>query len=1622
MADTRKGRKHQARQEDDLEELSVQSEASSGNGEPDVVGLIKTLIAQQRIADLDREERREAAKKADEQRLEEAKKAEEERRETAKKADEERLEGLRVKREAEAREHVAKLQKESEERQAKLQKESEERQFQQQVQLLKLQKEMGESAGQAHREAAAKERRHDRALSNIACCGDNDDLEDYMMMLERRLEIAGVKKDEWCDIVESKLRGRLAISWHDAVTTAGGYQEARNKLLKSNGYTPRVAADKFFGWKLEQTGGLTVDTLYQMGQQLCRRMIAPGTQSEQVEFSVVKGWMGTVIPRRARAAMDARPSESAAELIAVLQDYLAIGGDGKTATFRKHERHGAGSEFERSGKEVARDRPYKVSCYQCGKIGHKAADCWGSGSAVPKSGEAPVAGNTHKIVCHTCGVEGHKSPQYPRRGKGSGSSAEVKPKPVKRVCEKQSIGVKMEGTVNGHKTLVLLDSGADISVVPADLITDSQLVREQVLVKAFGDAPAMSLPMADVRFTLGDIDWSERVAVSPVSEGVRGEVLLSLDLKSERGLQIVLLANGVAQVDVARVTTRAQAKADKEEEKKEEEFVSDCTPSVKPLVPSGREVCYEPGAREGQVVVQEGLSDVMEEAEENLVVLVDPSEDEEEDEYSLVEYQESEDSIVVPPVTSGSTDKAALAAETLTDPTLEGWRKGAEKGGEGLDWEDGLLYRTVDNHDLESIRLLVLPRSRRGKVLELAHERLGHMGARRVKSMIRQKFAWPGMGQDVIRHCRSCRYCQKGSKNPARKVPLMERAVLSEPFEVMAVDLVGPFPLGKGGYRYLLTCICMASKWPEAIPLKRMTAKSVAEGLVEIFASTGIPLQLVSDQGTQFVGKVVKQLCKCLHIDRIKTTPYHPEGNGVVERLHGTLVPMLTKASSQGLDWVGQVPFALFALRSAPNRDSLYSPFELVYGRQVRTPLDILHQGWVEADFQQLNTSEWADWLVDRLECWHEVVRKRNVDAGKKRKELFDRKAVERVFEVGNKVLCRIPGMTHKLQESWHGPYTIVEVLSRVDYRVEFRKGNRKVLHINNMKLFHEREEEVMRLSVIAEDVNEDEDIGLKMTGKCLDFDVAEVDLLKLEFPEVFSDLPGKTDLCQLRIDTGDSAPIALRPYRPPDKMKEGVRMEVDKLLSLGVAEPSFSPWASPVVPVPKKDGSLRICIDYRRLNSVTVPDPYYMCTLEEILEKVGNSGCLSKLDLSKGYYQIGMDEESKDKTAFVTPFGKFRFNRMPFGLRNAPAIFQRTMEEVLRGCFECAAPYIDDILVFSENGGEHAGHLREVFKALSSNGLTVKEAKCQFGRTHLEYLGHLIGGGQLAVPSHRAAAMDAFILPKTRTQLRSFLGSMSYYRKFILNYASYSAVLTPATAKAAPSVVVWDDARLKAFNTLKGMLCDVCALTIPSSEDVFVLNTDASGLGIGATLNVMRDGVEKPVAFFSRQLQGAQKHYTATELEGLAVFKAIFFFDHFLHGRKFLVYTDHQALVSLLKSKRLNRRLQGWVLKLLDFHFEVVYRPGRCNGDADGLSRQAWCSSEESVDMDMDDKQLRTAAVCSVGGDVGTEPHRSRVATSGVALRSESSVVGVRTPQKKTCARESAETVCKDCVQRYQP
>ena len=824
-----------------------------GEPESEMMVVVRALLAEQRRADLVREE----ARKAEEERSVIELRRADIAREDARREEEERREEARQQREAEAAR-----------RQAERQAEAEQRQFNQQVALLKLQAEMGEKASQTHRETQSNDRKRDRALFSIPVYKEGEDIECFLSTAERRLRAAEVPQNEWIPIIDTRLSGAKAVVWQDITVIAADYVDARDKLLRACGYTPSLAADSFFGFRVENSKGLSADQLYQRGQQLLRRMVAPGRVGDQEEFAILRGWVGNVISRKARAALGAREVKDAAGLISALQDFLMLEGE---------RGEGQAVIFKKGSSETPRERSVgSITCYKCGRAGHKAADCWGSkGGSGPKVGSTGTSGVTLKVTCFTCGEEGHKSPQCPRNLKvEKAGNKGAQPKPIKRVWKNQTGGTQLEGVVNGHAAHVLLDSGADISVVPEDMVSNEQLGKGTVAVRPFGATNSMVLPLAEVEFAIGDLKWSEEVAVAPMLEGVNNEVLCSLKLQSERGLKLVLMANGVEQREVARVTTRTQAKANEQEELEEKACVATEEPTVKTLVPSGRDESNGPGEEvELEVSEQKDLGIVIEDDEQECLVIEESaSEDEveEDDLYQIGRGLAGGVDLEIPPVKCGKHGREQLVKETKTDPSLSEWRELASKKEKGLVWEKGLMFQSVTTQVLESELVLVLPKGFRSKVLRSAHDDLGHIGARRVKALLKARFSWPRLGKDVVNYCKSCPSCQTCGRSPARKVPLMERKVFSEPFEVMGFDIVGPMPKGRGGYQYLLTAICMATRWPEAIPLKSITAKAVAMGMSEIFCRMGIPLQLVTDQGTQFVGKMMKILCNNLHIDKRK--------------------------------------------------------------------------------------------------------------------------------------------------------------------------------------------------------------------------------------------------------------------------------------------------------------------------------------------------------------------------------------------------------------------------------------------------------------------------------------------------------------------------------------------------------------------------------------------------------------------------------------------------------------------------------------------------------------------------------------------------------------------------------
>ena len=914
--------------------------STSASGELSILHMFKLMIEEQRQSD---RERRTVEAEAEGLKMVERRQMEKERL-----LIDERREKARVERDMELAEQ-----------QKQFQRETQEKAKQSQLEMLKLQEQIQDRAREAFRKGQTVDRSRDRARQGIPCLKEGGDLEDFFSQAEKGLVAAGIDEGEWIELFQGKLSGTVGRAWVDIVSTTNKYWVARSRVLESSGYTPSIAATAFYGFKQEDCRGKSADKLWYRGQQLFRRMTAPLKSSPEFEFLVLSGWVKSVIPRRARLAMESRTVTNSAELISVLQDFLVAEGErteGKAAVFS--------SAIRETSIVGSTGGSAQMRCYRCDKVGHRAADCHGS-KAVTSSGQVEPEASVKKVVrCFTCQTEGHKSPNCPQRFKTEKGGKEAPAKQIKRVWRSGAKCKPIDGVVNGIDAKVLLDSGADITVVPRSMVSSDHIVGGgKVAGKPFQADKPMMLPVAVCTFNIGGLEWSEQVAVAP--EGDDEEVLYSLELDSDRGIQLVLMYNGLGLKDVRRVVTRAQAKEEQEELEEEEAAAIVEQPLLKP-VELLQKMCAEHrpdtnGDMKDRACV-DGSADVVVDVDVDAgqECSVDSEFDlsEEEDTYVVREDLREEPELAIQTVKEGSSNRKKMVEQTASDPSLAKWRACASGGEDGFVWRDGLLFKSVLTHLSEVEFRLAIPITQRMSIMRMAHETLGHMGARRVVALIKRNFVWPSMGVDITQFCRSCDICQRSSKHKPLKVPMMERRVMAEPFEVMGIDLVGPFKTGKGGFRHLLTVICMASKWPEAIPLKSSTATVVARALVEVFSRTGVPLEIVTDQGPQFMGKVMTQLCASLKIQKIQTTPYHPEGNGVVERMHGTLCAMLTKATQEGLDWVGQVPFALFALRAAPNRDTRFSPYKLVYGRHIRTPLDIMYQGWAQDDFEQFDTSE----------------------------------------------------------------------------------------------------------------------------------------------------------------------------------------------------------------------------------------------------------------------------------------------------------------------------------------------------------------------------------------------------------------------------------------------------------------------------------------------------------------------------------------------------------------------------------------------------------------------------------------------------------------------------------------
>ncbi|CAL9691326.1 unnamed protein product [Knipowitschia caucasica] len=1065
--------------------------------------------------------------------------------------------------------------------------------------------------------------------------------------------------------------------------------------------------------------------------------------------------------------------------------------------------------------------------------------------------------------------------------------------------------------VNGHKVSALLDSGCFQSIILSRLVPEERRSRETIpLTCIHGDEH--TYPTAEVYATVGGQTYLLKVALA---ENLPYEVILGNDIPTLLDLMSQVTEELSESVNSVNVLTRAQkAKAILEELPFwEEELEALPGKSRKPKAQKRQEKFA--GSPREDTQLPKPLSPV---------------------EFGI-------------PADIGTLQKR--------DISLKPWFENVSNQQRGIKRLDETEYR-IKNGILYQVNgkseAIALPHQFRQQVMELGHSIpwAGHMAFQRTLRRIGSRFAWPGMYTQISNFCKSCEKCQLTAGKGVGHAHLQPLPIIGTPFERIGMDIVGPLEKSSSGNRFILVLCDYATRYPEAFPLRSIKAKQIANCLLQLFSRVGVAKEILTDCGTNFMSKLLKQVYQLLGVKGIRTTPYHPQTDGLVERYNKTLKHMLRKVvSSTGADWDQWLPYLLFAYREVPQASTGFSPFELLYGHQVRGPLDLLKDYWERTETEGDNIVSFVIKMRERLEGMSTLSQENLKEAQHKQKTWYDQKAKQRVFSPGQKVLLLLPTTENKLLAKWHGPYEVTKQVGKVTYELHMpdRKKKHQVFHVNLLKEFHVRPEPAQQLLVRAvQDEETTEKFFPAHSNEQIVVDLSHLSPCQQEQvqplldPALFQETPGFTSLVQHKIRLKKDAPVRQRSYRIPERLVPVLQKEIRFMLELGIIEVSSSAWCSPIVLVPKKDESLRFCIDFRYINAISNFDPYPMPRIDDLLERVGSAAYITTLDLSKGYWQLALAPEAKELTAFRTPFGMFQFRVMPFGLQGAPATFQRLMDRILRDVSEFAAAYLDDVVVFSSSWKEHLNHLQEVLQRIREAGLTINPRKGSVAHREVQYLGFTIGFGKIRPQVEKMEAIRSFPVPTTKRKVRGFVGLVGWYRKFVPHFSERTAVLTNLTKNEEPNKVRWTSECERAFNDLKEAICAEPVLQSPDFSQPFILQTDASQTGLGAVLIQEMEGERRPVVFLSRKLLDRETRYSTVEKECLGVKWAVESLRYYLLGRHFILETDHRALQWLHKMRNANNRITGWYLSLQPYNFTVQYRPGKSNVVADCLSRSA--------------------------------------------------------------------------------
>ena len=926
-------------------------------------------------------------------------------------------------------------------------------------------------------------------------------------------------------------------------------------------------------------------------------------------------------------------------------------------------------------------------------------------------------------------------------------------------------------------------------------------------------------------------------------------------------------------------------------------------------------------------------------------------------------------------------DKSSLIEEQNSDITLKSCMEEAVALDDIKEHDicyymnDGLLmrkYRPPEaklDEDWRVAHQIVLPIKYHGEVLKLAHDlpMSGHLGISKTRDRILAHFYWPKIRKSVAEYCKTCHICQVVGKpnQTIKRAPLRPIPAFEEPFSKVIIDCVGPLPKTKSGNQYLLTIMCSTTRFPEAIPLRNIKAKQIVSHLIKFFTLVGLPQVISSDQGSNFMSNIFKQVVQQLGIKHCVSSAYHPETQGALERFHGTLKTMLKAyCLDNEKHWDEGVHLLLFAARESVQESLGFSPFELIFGHSVRGPLKLLKEQWL-TDEQPSNLLTYVCRFREKLTHACEIAMSNLKQAQGQMKARYDRNTELRKFEPGDEVLLFLPVPGHPLTAKYYGPYEVEKMENELNYVVKTpdRRKPRQRCHINMMKQYHKRDKVHVQLNDAVDVVNavidvpepdSHEDVGTPMklnnsdilsriNNKLAHLNTRQIGELSHEIKnhaKIFQDVPGQTTVIYHDVDIGDAQPIKQHPYRVnPIKLK-AMRKEIQYMLKHDIIEPCISDFSSPSMLVPKPDKSYRFITDYRRINAVTKKDSFPIPRIEDCIDKIGKAKFVSKIDMLKGFWQVALTDRAKQISAFVTPDGQYRYRRMAFGMVNSSATFQRLVNIVISGLEGCQA-YIDDLIIYSDTWEEHMIRIRALFKRLADANLTVNLAKSDFCKATVEYLGHEIGQGQVKPVRAKIDAIVNYSEPKDKKSLMRYLGAVGYYRRFCVNFSTITYPLTELLAKNVK--YIWSEECSNAFNKIKRLLTTSPVLITADYTEQFTLFVDASDVGAGAVITQRgNDETDHPVSFYSKKFDKHQRNYSTIEKECLSLILALQHFDVYINVtlHPVIIYTDHNPLTFINRMKNSNQKILRWSLIMQAYNIDIRHIKGKHNVIADALSR----------------------------------------------------------------------------------